>query len=67
MTKKDTKVNAKLDRFLDKLLSQAMTDANMTITEKTKILDRCLSWEKIKAGLKDDGYGSAYLDNDDDK
>jgi hypothetical protein len=64
-----SKVNPDLEKMLSGLLKQAMakptgTDTDMSLTDKMKIIDRCLKLEGIKAKMEDSGYGSGFESDD---
>ena len=43
-----------------------MSDSTASITDKTKVIDRALKLEALKAKLSDDEWGSGFLTGDDD-
>lgn len=66
MSKKSNGVNADLEKFVQKLLQDTMNDANASIVDKTRVLDRALKLEAIKAKFSDADWGAAFMNDDDD-
>ena len=67
MAKKDKGINPDLEKAISDLLIATMADPEATLTDKTKILDRALKLEALKAKFSDDEWGSGFgLDDDDD-
>jgi len=64
--KKDKGINPDLEKAISDLLIATMADPEATLTDKTKILDRALKLEALKAKFSDDEWGSGFLGNDDD-
>jgi hypothetical protein len=56
-------VNAELEKFLSKLMKEAMSSNEMSLTDKMKIADRVLKLEQLKMKLTDDGFGSGFHDD----
>jgi len=65
--KKDKGINPDLEEAISNLLRETMADPEATLTDKTKILDRALKLEALKAKFSDDEWGSGFLGNDDDE
>jgi len=63
---KSSGVNAELEKFLTKMMKEAMTSHEMSLTDKMKIADRVLKLEALKAKLTDDGFGSGFYGDDAD-
>ena len=64
--KKDKGINPDLEKAISDLLIATMADPEATLTDKTKILDRALKLEALKAKFSDVEWGSGFLGNDDD-
>ena len=64
--KKEKGINPDLEKAISDLLVATMADPEATLTDKTKILDRALKLEALKAKFSDDEWGSGFLGNDDD-
>lgn len=58
--KKAKGVNPEVEEAINKLLKQVMSDPTASITDKTRIIDRALNLEKIKARFEDDAWGSGF-------
>jgi hypothetical protein len=63
--KKDKGINPDLEKAISDLLKSTMADPTATLTDKTKILDRALKLEQLKAKISDDEYGTGFFDHDD--
>ena len=66
MSKKKTGVNPDLEKAISDLLRATMLDPTASLTDKTKILDRALKLEALKAKMDQDEWGSGFFGNDDD-
>jgi hypothetical protein len=66
MAKKQKGINPELENVINKLLKEVMADPMASLTDKTKILDRALKLEALKMKDSDDGWGSGFLDDDDE-
>jgi hypothetical protein len=66
MSKKAKGINPVLERELDRLLKQVMTDPTSSLTDKCKIIDRVINVEKIKARMDDSSWGESLLGDDDE-
>jgi hypothetical protein len=67
MSKKKTAgIDPALEKAIAKLLEQTMNDAEATLTDKMKIIDRSLKLEALKMKLQDDAWGSGFMDDEDD-
>ena len=64
--KKDKGINPDLEKAISDLLIATMADPEATLTDKTKILDRALKLEALKAKFSDDEWGSGFMGDDDD-
>ena len=64
--KKDKGINPDLEKAISDLLKSTMADPTASLTDKTKILDRALKLEQLKAKISDDEYGSGFFDHQDD-
>jgi len=68
MAKKEKGINPELEKAISELLKATMLDPEATLTDKTKILDRALKLEALKAKMSDDEWGSGFgLDDDEEK
>lgn len=66
MSKKKTGINPDLEKAISDLLKTTMLDPTATLTDKTKILDRALKLEALKAKMDQDEWGSGFFGGDDD-
>lgn len=66
MSKKKTGINPDLEKAISDLLRTTMADSTATLTDKTKILDRALKLEALKAKMDQDEWGSGFFGGDDD-
>lgn len=66
MSKKKTGVNPDLEKAISDLLRATMLDPTASLTDKTKILDRALKLEALKAKMDQDEWGSGFFGGDDD-
>lgn len=66
MSKKNRGVNSELEGAISDLLRSTMLDPTASLTDKTKIIDRALKLEQLKAKISDDEWGSGFLDAEDD-
>ena len=64
--KKDKGISPALEKAIADLLTSTMLDPTASLTDKTKIIDRALKLEALKAKFSDDEWGSGFLGNDDD-
>ena len=64
--KKDKGINSELEKAISELLKATMLDPTATLTDKTKIIDRALKLEALKAKMNDDEWGSGFGLGDDD-
>lgn len=62
--KTDKTINADLVEAINKLLKDTMDDEEASITDKTKVIDRALTLEKIKQKIEDDSWGSGFAPED---
>lgn len=68
MPKKPPKgVNPDLDSFISDMLKEAKDDAEMSLLDKLRIVDRALNLEKIKAKITDDDWGTGFNAPDDEE
>jgi hypothetical protein len=61
VSKKQTGINPDLEKAVSDLLKLSMTNAELTLEEKLKVIDRAMNLEKIKQKMSDDQYGSGFL------
>lgn len=64
--KKQKGINPDLEAAIAKLLQQTMNDSTASLTDKTKILDRALKLEQLKARISDDDWGAGFASDDDE-
>lgn len=64
--KKDKGINPDLEKAISELLKATMSDPDASLTDKTKILDRALKLEALKAKFSDDEWGAGFFGGDDD-
>jgi hypothetical protein len=68
VAKKSKGINPDLETAISQLLTATMNDPMASLTDKTKILDRALKLEALKAKISDDEWGAGFnLDEDDEK
>jgi len=67
MSKKNKGVNPDLEDAVSKLLQEVMQDAQASLTDKCKVIDRAINIEKLKQKLSDDEWGSGFINTDDDE
>ena len=65
--KKEKGINPELENAISKLLTEVMLDPTATLTDKTKVIDRSLKLEALKAKLSDDEWGSGFFGQDDEE
>lgn len=59
------KINPELDKAMTKLLRQVMSaEANCSLTDKMKVIDRVIKVEGLKLKVDDAGFGSGFGDED---
>ena len=66
MSKKKTGINPDLEKAISELLTATMLDPTASLTDKTKIIDRALKLEQLKAKMDQDEWGSGFFGGDDD-
>ena len=66
MSKKQKGINPALEEAISKMLREVMADPTASITDKSKVIDRALKLESIKQKISDEGWGSGFLDDDDE-
>jgi hypothetical protein len=64
--KKQKGINPELESAISKLLTATMNDPTASLTDKTKILDRALKLEQLKARISDDDWGAGFASDDDE-
>lgn len=64
--KKQKGINPELEGAISKLLTATMNDPTASLTDKTKILDRALKLEQLKARISDDDWGAGFASDDDE-
>ena len=64
---KDKGISPALEKAIAELLASTMLDPTASLTDKTKIIDRALKLEALKAKVSDDEYGSGFFNNDDEE
>lgn len=67
MSKKKIGINPELERSISDLLKATMLDPTASLTDKTKIIDRALKLEQLKAKISDDEWGSGFMSDEDDE
>lgn len=58
--KKKPKVSPTVERAVDKLLKEVMKQADATLLDKLRVLDRAIKIEAIKAKVQDDEDGEFF-------
>jgi hypothetical protein len=66
MSKKSKGINPELERAIEKLLKDVMSDPTATLTDKCKVLDRSINVEKLKQKISDDEWGSGFIATDEE-
>jgi hypothetical protein len=62
--KKQKGISPDLETAINQLLKATMSDPMASLTDKTKILDRALKLEQLKARISDDDWGAGFADDD---
>jgi hypothetical protein len=65
--KKEKGINPELERAIGDLLKQVMADPDASLTDKTKVIDRALNLEKVKAKISDDDWGTGFVAPEEDE
>ena len=55
-------VNPDLEKAISDKLKAVMKDETISLTEWSKVIDRALTLEKVKAAIEDEGFGTAFDD-----
>ena len=66
MTKKIKGINPELEKAIGDLLKATMSDPIASLTDKSKIIDRALKLEQLKARISDEDWGSGFADDEDE-
>ena len=66
MSKKTTGIDQSLEKAIADLLKEVSTNAEWTLTDKMKILDRALKLEALKLKMTNDDWGSGFNTDEDD-
>ena len=66
MVKKTTGIDPSLEKAIADLLKEVSTNAEWTLTDKMKILDRALKLEALKLKMTNDDWGSGFNTDEDD-
>lgn len=64
--KKTKGINPDLEKAISDLLKATMGDPMASLTDKTKILDRALKLEQLKARISDDDWGAGFAMDDEE-
>ena len=64
--KKQKGINPQIEDAISQLLTSTMNDPTASLTDKTKILDRALKLEQLKARITDDDWGAGFASDDDE-
>jgi hypothetical protein len=67
VAKKQKGINPDLEAAINTLLRETMADSTASLTDKTKILDRALKLEQLKARISDDEWGAAFGGGDEEE
>ena len=62
--KADKGINPELEKAISELLKSTMIDPTASLTDKTKIIDRALKLEALKAKFSDDEWGCLLYTSD---
>ena len=65
--KKVVGIDPALEKAIATLLTNTMNDAEASLTDKMKIIDRSLKLEALKLKVSDDAWGSGFFGGDDDE
>lgn len=65
--KRKNVVNSDIEEYISDLMLAIKNDAEASLTDKMKVLDRALKWEAIKLKAQDDSFGTGFFQNDDDE
>ena len=66
MSKKTTGIDQSLEKAIADLLKEVSTNAEWTLTDKMKILDRALKLEALKLKMTNDDWGSGFNTDEDE-
>ena len=66
MSERQKGINPELEQAISQLLKATMSDPMASLTDKTKILDRALKLEQLKARITDDDWGTGFAMDDDE-
>lgn len=64
--KKDKGINPELEKHINKLMAEVMSDPVASITDKMKVIDRALKLEALKMKDADEYYGAGLFGDDDE-
>ena len=66
MAKKTVGIDPSLEKAIADLLKEVSTNAEWTLTDKMKILDRALKLEALKLKMTNDDWGSGFNTDEED-
>ena len=66
MAKKTPGIDQSLEKAIADLLKEVSTNAEWTLTDKMKILDRALKLEALKLKMTNDDWGSGFNTDEDE-
>lgn len=66
MAKKSKGVDPELETSIRELLKQVMADADASLTDKMKVLDRALKLEQIKQKIADENFGTGFFSDEEE-
>ena len=66
MAKKTVGIDPSLEKAIADLLKEVSTNAEWTLTDKMKILDRALKLEALKLKMTNDDWGSGFNTDEDE-
>ena len=64
--KKQKGISPELEKAISDLLKATMSDPTASLTDKSKIIDRALKLEQLKARISDDDWGAGFASDDDE-
>ena len=64
MSKKQQGINPDLEKAISDMLKQVMSDPQVEMEVKLKVIDRAINLEKIKQKVQDDSYGTGFFSGD---
>ena len=63
--KKEKGINPELEKAINKLMQEVMSDQTATIVDKMRVIDRALKLEALKMKDDDSSWGAGFMEDDD--